>query len=280
MGSRFFFYVINANSARFEDVEASLIKEASRHSAPLQIILTNSDGDGKDKANTLAAVIRRQFPALTIHQACSVTARKRGGQTVDAFGRDEVLASYLEQSQSFLRQRLGVVTCRKVRRSLVELRDRVVEKIKASSLNVFNVSDFDPDQMLAMPDLEQKFSEYDFFRDYLSSFGFKSGDEYPYELLQAVSASFEKIGSSSTAKFERLGEQLESGTFGQKVSALFNMGKIAVTLKSTLADIFGNAINECIEEVDRFEAHCKRDDESFNAISRATPVVGSMFGMR
>lgn len=248
-----FFYVINANSARVERMEEDLIREASKQRAPLQIILTNCDVAGQ-KTFELRAVIAKTFPDLIIHEVCSVARRKRSGETTECFGREQVLSTYLEQSRAFLRRRLGVMSCQRTRKALTECRDRVVARIKESNLSVFNMSSFDPDEMLTMPDLEEKLADYDMFRGYLSAFGFSSDDDLSWEIERTVSTGFEDMGASMTNRFEEMSAKLEKGSFTEKVSAAYDMAKTVVTMKSTLADAVKEGVDGVIANIWRLEA--------------------------
>ncbi|NLC36854.1 MAG: GTPase domain-containing protein [Alcaligenaceae bacterium] len=85
------FYVINANSARLEPVDQELIGLLSKGlSIPLQVILTNADVAG-DKVAALKKEIQDSFTDVPVTAVCSVSLRKRGGQTTEPFGRNDVL---------------------------------------------------------------------------------------------------------------------------------------------------------------------------------------------
>jgi hypothetical protein len=265
--------VINANSARFEDMEKELISEASKQWAPLQIILTNCDVAGH-KTGELRSAIATAFPNLIIHDVCSVALRKRSGETTERFGREAVLSTYLEQSQSFLCRRLGVMSCQRTRRMLAELRDRLVARINESNLSVFNISSFDPDEMLSMPGLEGKLAEYDMFRDYLSAFGFISDDDLSREIEGTVSSGFDDMGADMMNRLENMTTQFESGSFTEKVSAAYNMAKTALFLKNTLSGTVKEGMDGVIARIWRLEAKYA-DKDLFSYMFEAE--FGSLF---
>jgi len=251
-----FFYVLNANSARIEDVEIDLIKKLSLQAAPVQIILTNCDAAGEEKASTLVALVAGKFPNLSVHRVCSVDVRKRGGLSTAAYGRDEVLKTYLQQSEKFLLRHLAVRSCEKVGRVMGDAGRQLVTRIRASNLSVLNISEFDLDSMFSLPDFEQQFEDFNIFKDYLAEFGFDGDqwDEFPRKLEQAINERMDAFGTESRAHFDQLGQQLEYGSLWEKVSAAAKMGKTAILLKSMIADTIERGFYAGLEEVAKIKA--------------------------
>lgn len=257
------FYVINAGSARLEPVDLNLIKRIGQdEQIPLQVILTNADVAG-EKLEALTREINKRCPYVSVTSLCSVSVRKRGGQSTQPFGRDEVLSRYLQQSHAFMSKRLAAMTCLNFKRVLQEMRKAIIDKIERADLSVFRIADLDLDKEIALPDFDEGFADLRNFDDYLSSFGFAGNWENSDELETAVTRAFDDFHSEMEAHFKEIEDGLESDSMLRKAGALLEMLKTVLTLKSTLIDWLDEGFKRVNGELDRLFAKYAAQDNFF-----------------
>jgi GTP-binding protein EngB required for normal cell division len=257
------FYVINASSARLEPVDVSLIKRLGQDARiPLQVILTNADVAG-DKVEALQREIHHLCPGVSVTPLCSVSVRRRGGQSTQAFGRDEVLSLYLEQSHAFLSKRLAAMSCLNFKGVLREMRNTVVAKIEQADLSIFRIADLDLDTEIELPDFDEVFSDLKGFDDYLSSFGFVGDWETSDELENAVTRVFDDFQGEMESRFKEIEDGFESDSLLRKVGALYEAAKIILTLKSTMIEWLDEGFGRVHTALDQLFIKYAEDDNFF-----------------
>jgi GTP-binding protein EngB required for normal cell division len=257
------FYVINASSARLEPVDVNLIKRLGQDARiPLQVILTNADVAG-DKVEVLQREIHHLCPGVSVTPLCSVSVRRRGGQSTQAFGRDEVLSLYLEQSHAFLSKRLAAMSCLNFKGVLREMRNTVVAKIEQADLSIFRIADLDLDTEIELPDFDEVFSDLKGFDDYLSSFGFVGDWETSDELENAVTRVFDDFQGEMESRFKEIEDGFESDSLLRKVGALYEAAKIILTLKSTMIEWLDEGFGRVHTALDQLFIKYAEDDNFF-----------------
>jgi len=257
------FYVINASSARLEPVDVNLIKRLGQDARiPLQVILTNADVAG-DKVEVLQREIHHLCPGVSVTPLCSVSVRRRGGQSTQAFGRDEVLSLYLEQSHAFLSKRLAAMSCLNFKGVLREMRNTVVAKIEQADLSIFRIADLDLDTEIELPDFDEVFSDLKGFDDYLSSFGFVGDWETSDELENAVTRVFDDFQGEMESRFKEIEDGFESDSLLRKVGALYEAAKIILTLKSTMIEWLDEGFGRVHAALDQLFIKYAEDDNFF-----------------
>lgn len=257
------FYVINASSARLEPVDVNLIKRLGQDARiPLQVILTNADVAG-DKVEALQREIHHLCPGVSVTPLCSVSVRRRGGQSTQAFGRDEVLSLYLEQSHAFLSKRLAAMSCLNFKGVLHEMRNTVVAKIEQADLSIFRIADLDLDTEIELPDFDEVFSDLKGFDDYLSSFGFVGDWETSDELENAVTRVFDDFQGEMESRFKEIEDGFESDSLLRKVGALYEAAKIILTLKSTMIEWLDEGFGRVHAALDQLFIKYAEDDNFF-----------------
>ncbi|MCK1786685.1 50S ribosome-binding GTPase [Pseudomonas sp. TNT11] len=257
------FYVINASSARLEPVDVNLIKRLGQDARiPLQVILTNADVAG-DKVEALQREIHHLCPGVSVTPLCSVSVRRRGGQSTQAFGRDEVLSLYLEQSHAFLSKRLAAMSCLNFKGVLREMRNTVVAKIEQADLSIFRIADLDLDTEIELPDFDEVFSDLKGFDDYLSSFGFVGDWETSDELENAVTRVFDDFQGEMESRFKEIEDGFESDSLLRKVGALYEAAKIILTLKSTMIEWLDEGFGRVHAALDQLFIKYAEDDNFF-----------------
>ncbi|POF91927.1 hypothetical protein BGP83_04205 [Pseudomonas putida] len=275
------FYVINASSARLEPVDLNLIKRIGQDARiPLQVVLTNADVAG-DKVEALTREIHKLCPGVSVTPLCSVSVRKRGGQSTQAFGREEVLSLYLEQSHAFLSKRLAAMSCLNFKRVLMEMRNTMVSKIEKADLSLFKIADLDLDREIELPDFDDVFSDLRSFDDYLSSFGFVGDWETSDELESAVTRVFDDFQSEMEGRFKEIEGGFESDSLVRKVGALFEAAKIILTLKSTLIGWLDEGFDRVNIELTRlFDKYAEQDNFFASCLVPSSLLVKSkLFGI-
>jgi GTP-binding protein EngB required for normal cell division len=266
------FYVINASSARLEPVDVNLIKRLGQDARiPLQVILTNADVAG-DKVEVLQREIHHLCPGVSVTPLCSVSVRRRGGQSTQAFGRDEVLSLYLEQSHAFLSKRLAAMSCLNFKGVLREMRNTVVAKIEQADLSIFRIADLDLDTEIELPDFDEVFSDLKGFDDYLSSFGFVGDWETSDELENAVTRVFDDFQGEMESRFKEIEDGFESDSLLRKVGALYEAAKIILTLKSTMIEWLDEGFGRVHTALDQLFIKYAEDDNFF-----ASHLTGRVF---
>lgn len=275
------FYVINASSARLEPVDRNLIKRIGEDARiPLQVILTNADVAG-DKVQALAREIKNECAGVSVTALCSVSVRKRGGQSTQAFGREDVLSLYLEQSHAFLSKRLAAMSCLEFKRVLKEMRNNVVGKIEKADLGLFKLADLDLDKEIEAPDFEEVFADLRGFDDYLASFGFVGDWETSNELEDAVTRVFDDFQGEMERRFKEIEDGFESDSLMRKVGAFYEAAKIVLTLKTTLIGWLDEGFERVDAELDRlFVKYAEQDNFFARCLTPSVMVVKSkLFGI-
>lgn len=275
------FYVINASSARLEPVDVNLIKRLGRDARiPLQVILTNADVAG-DKVEALEREIHKLCPGVSVTPLCSVSVKRRGGQSTQAFGRDEVLSLYLEQSHAFLSKRLAAMSCLNLKGVLGEMRSKVVAKIEKADLSIFKIADLDLDKEIELPNFDEHFSDLRGFDEYLSSFGFVGDWETSDELEGSVNRVFDQFQSEMENRFKEIEDGFESDSLLRKVGALFEVAKIVLTMKSTMIEWIEEGFGRVDKELDRlFIKYADQDNFFAGHLARPGIIVRSkVFGI-
>ncbi len=261
------FYVVNANSARIEPVDRALIELLLDLRIPLQVILTNADVAG-DKVAALQAEIGRLFPGVPATPACSVGIRKRGGQSTQPFGRDDILRLYVQQSHQYLSTRLAVLACDQVLKTLDDMHSRTIGAIKAADLSVFKLFRQELDDILSVDSLDEAFGDaFDNLRsfdDYLASFGFNGNWEFSNEFDEAMDHAIEGFESELMAKLDKLESDFEFGTLWDKTKAMVTAGKMLLTLESTLIDYMNQGIERLEGNVRSLRAKYAEPKEASN----------------
>lgn len=239
-----FFYVLNASSGRIEPAEIELIRKAANYGAPIMLVLTNCDA-ASDKVAPLREAIGKDLPGVSINEVCSVEIRRRTGATV-RFGREEVLRDYIEQSRATLAFNLARFTCRKLVTALRAAKSEAVARIEASDISIRNLSEIDLDEVLDLSTLDEHFESVDFFREYLHEFGFDDHAERDFhqEIRDALEESVENGSQAMERRFDSVGDDLENGGFFKKIVAVYEVGKTALMLKSTLAKVVGDLFDD------------------------------------
>lgn len=275
------FYVINASSARLEPVDRNLIKCIGEDARiPLQVILTNADVAG-DKVQALAREIKSECAGVSVTPLCSVSVRKRGGQSTQAFGREEVLSLYLEQSHAFLSKRLAAMSCLEFKRVLKDMRNNVIGKIEKTDLGLFKLADLDLDKEIEAPDFEEVFADLRSFDDYLASFGFVGDWETSNELESAVTRVFDDFQREMEGRFKEIEDGFESDSLMRKVGAFYEAAKIILTLKSTLIGWLDEGFGRVDIELDRLFVKYAEQDNFFARclVPSATVIKSKLFGI-
>lgn len=275
------FYVINANSARLEPIDKKLI-ESLRADArlPLQVVLTNADVAGEKVAQMVQA-LQKEFPGLQVTPVCSVAVRRRGGGSSQAFGRDEVLSAYLEQSHAFLSKRLAAMSCVTLKRILYKMRSEVVNRLEKADISIFKLADLDLDSALEMPDPDDFMGDLRSFDDYLSSFGFPMDWDISDELGDSVTTVLEEFGEEMERRFKEMEEAFDSGSLAQKAGAAFQMAKIVLTLKSSMIGWVDEGLERAQTELNVLFRKYAGDDDFFppHLLSPPITVKSRLFGI-
>ncbi len=275
------FYVINANSARLEPIDKKLI-ESLRVDArlPLQVVLTNADVAG-EKVAQMVRTLEREFPGLQVTPLCSVSVRRRGGGSTQAFGREEVLSAYLEQSHAFLSKRLAAMSCVTLKRALYKMRSEVVSQLEKADISILKLADLDIESALQMPDPDSFLMDLRSFDDYLSSFGFHSDWETADELEASVTRVFDEFGEEMERRFKQVEESFESGSLLEKAGAAFQVVKVALTLKSSLIEWVDEGFDRAQATLDGLFKKYAAEDDFFPPHLLLPPVTvkAKLFGI-
>lgn len=126
------FYVVNANAARFELVEAQVAQLVVRKGLPIQFVLTNCDVASEDKVAGVEHAIRSMagFMSVPITRVGSRTVTLRSGESKSAFGREDVLKVFIQESRRLMGPRVADAIGRCLAARLENLRQLVREGFK------------------------------------------------------------------------------------------------------------------------------------------------------
>lgn len=241
-----FFYVLNANSGRIEPAEIELINQAAKYGSPIMLVLTNCDVAGP-KVGALREAVKKVLPNLSVHEVCSVAVRKRSGEST-SYGREEVLRDYTDQCQTTLQLNLARFACSTVIQALRKMKQLTVSKIEFSNISVFNISDFNMDEIMDTSGFEKHFESIDFFRDYLNDFGFFNGNLHDFhsEIQQKLEDSFNEATSIMERRLNTVSNNLENGGLSDRISAVFKIAKTAITLRSSMSTMLSEVFDHTI----------------------------------
>lgn len=247
------FYVLNAAADRVEEVEKKVIKNLIKeHSLPLQIILTNCDNATSSQITHIKEVLHTINSNLIIHEVNSVTQRFRTG-VKEAFGREDVLESFLSQSYKFIGEKIAIKMVLMIEELLDEVKYELLSTIDNMNLSVFNLNEFDSLFEEAETEfdnrLEKMFEKYTYFEEYITfmeAFNIEfEGQDKINKIDEWLCTVMENFKSDSMSQLEESIENLDNGTFFEKVGAMFILIKSVVTLKTTIKNI----VNEIFESL-------------------------------
>lgn len=283
------FYIINASSDRFEDVERDLITSLTSGSyinnfdlkkiilptllaslnipkfttkknildtilqtylsreisPPIQIVLTNCDTATENQIQAIIKELRLIKSDLIIHQVNSVTQRFRNKST-EAFGRDNVLDSFLNQAYTFINKSLSLRALDLIQVTFKNIQNEINTTIDNFSISLFNLGSIEVLLDESLNNLEEKIDSLldkslapiEEYEELLESFEIHyKGIDYFTIVESAIVSDLDTLPSKLFNKLETALEKLESGNFTEKVGAAITLGFNVIRAKKTLKTI-------------------------------------------
>lgn len=201
-------YLINANSARIEQVEIDRIKRIMSNNIPVHIVLTNIDvAAGKEKAlretlfkelsSTTKSSRRNNF--INIHEVCSVSIRTRKGVS-EPSGKEEVLETFLAELDKKLRIQILSHFIDKMSHTVKQAQRAMIMEVTIRDLGIFTkikaawndalAQEFTLDARLEK--IVKSYQEYVAVLDaFIDSLGYRS-ESTVLEEIEGISAALRK----------------------------------------------------------------------------------------
>ncbi|MDP5798591.1 GTPase domain-containing protein [Pseudomonas aeruginosa] len=255
-------YLINAASARVEEVELSLLSSLAQQQVPTHIVLTNCDSASPEQISGIKHTILNQLKNASITEVCSVAVRKRSG-TSERYGKADTIDCFLGKLDTELRRHLISYACDKQAVVIRQARKYMVEKIDDSQIGLFNIikgvvqdgDNFDIDQLFDIDfDLDAATEEYQKTLDDLDCFlmdlGFVSNSDSTLDVLglinEQVSDDMDAVGSKIEEKLNEVTNAFDGDSFWEKTKAVARIGAIVIDIKGfmirTLDEVFDSAL--------------------------------------
>ncbi|TWI64798.1 septin [Desulfobotulus alkaliphilus] len=253
------FYVINAASGRFEELEKKIIKNVIKK-VPVQIILSNCDSAGDEKINGITDEIVKDFSDIDIHRVCSVSKKLRGGKrSVDAFGRRAVLERFLEKSWHHIGKEMALLGINRLRTILARFKTILKAELDKADISIFNINNIDLDSIMPdIPDfldcdldsIKDVFPELNAYSEFMDAFdieyhGKNLFDEFLLRFEEVIDC-IDKFQPNLIRQAETIEDKMENGSLIERARALYDTVKIALFLKKNIMDM----VNEAFEHIE------------------------------
>lgn len=259
-------YLINAASARVEEVELDLIK-ALADKIITNVVLTNCDTASSQQILEIKKVITSAQPNMHVGEVCSVASKKRSGVISEKYGKDEVINCILGRLDIELRDKLIKYALDQYYKTINDAKLRLIKLIDDSSIGLINIitsaikkgEDFDASDVFNIDiesDLdvikeqyEASINDLDYF---LYSIGYKT-DNDAKSIVDIAEEVHDKVTNDVEAVFLRIESRMSSvsdafngNSFWEKAKAVAYIGSIAIDIKgfirSTVVEMFDSAL--------------------------------------
>jgi len=265
------FYLINAASARIENIEAELIKDiSSKHSVPLVVVLTNVDAASpaeiKSIRSELTELCTKDSINIEVTEVCSVSIKTRAG-VKNRYGKEETLNLFLTSLDEKLRVSLINYFADVYISFLENLRDSMKSKINESDLGIFNliksaiedtdledIINFDTDSLeQLMNERSESVEQLDGFLDRLG-FSYDSSTRASWDELESeIEESLEEGSNVMDAFIESVESAFESGGFLDKLKASYEVLKLIADLKGSVNSFIDDVVNPAISKLYKYK---------------------------
>lgn len=240
------FYLLNANSARIEEVEKEIITCLKENNIPIVIVLTNADCDD-DKKEGLKEQIRKIDPKLMITEVCSVEIRKRLGSTKQ-FGKNKTIELFVDNLADNLKNKMAVTACDMFNDMQIKTFNKVINTIEKSELGFFKLikeaikdNNFNFEEIFNI-NVDGDIQEVqDFFiekKEALNKFILDIGmddkifiDSEMYGLEYDFENEINNATREIEGKLDSITSELESSEFSKIVSGIFKVAKVLFNMK-------------------------------------------------
>lgn len=258
-------YLINAASARVEPAEEELIRLLIDSHVPVQVVLTNMDNAKDVEFYGISKKLKEINKKINISRVCSVSIRTRGG-TREAFGKEEVLNEFLHGLDEKLKNGMLKYFIYRHKNNLKEMVHEFRKSLKESDIGIIKLireiiknpdMDFELDEifnidMSFLEKLEDKINySFDNVDSFLLSHGYNPNTSTK-EKLDEITQKVEDLIDKNTKQFELKFSEIENkfdGDMWDKLSGVWDAGKIVVDLKGFIIDSFEEVFFPAIEKL-------------------------------
>lgn len=264
------FYLINAASARIEDIEKNIILKLSKNNKiPLEIILTNADAASNKEIEGIKEELylfsKEENINIRIHEVCSVSIKTRAGKK-EQFGKDEMLDSFLMDLDSKLRVSLLNYFIGLYIDCMQEFRSGIKSIIDESNLGTLNIikgfikdgDSFELDSLLDMDlsaldyILEQKEEVVDQLNGFLYSLNFSHDNSLSDDLDKIhsiIEEQMEEAESELSNIFESIEDAFSGGSFMDKIKASGEILKLIVNMKGYFNGMIDRMVDPVLDQL-------------------------------
>ncbi|KXS54364.1 MAG: hypothetical protein AWU57_1260 [Marinobacter sp. T13-3] len=267
-------YVINAASARIEPSEIQIIKAIRNRNVPVQVVFSNADKASVNQIEGLREKVISSIRGVDVTDVCSVSVKKRSGETSEAFGRDEFLIKLIANMDKELKGPLIEALCHAMNLGHRDASKALIAAIDKADIGLFylirdaikNDGDVDFDKMMDVDSdkiLEGKVEDYDATIEAVELFSeafSKHSEEITttHDIARRIQSEVKKFMDDKNREienyFEREIETLESGTGWEQAKALFSIGKVFLNMKKFLKERIENIMDSVISETNKQKA--------------------------
>lgn len=264
------FYLINAASARIEDIEKDIIKKlAKENNIPLEVILTNADVASNEEIEGVKKELylfsQKENINLRISEVCSVSIKTRAGKK-EQFGKDEMLSSFLIDLDSKLRVSFLKYFIDLYISSFQSFKSSIKNRINDSDLGTLNIikgiikdgDNFDLDSLLDMDTdfLDSIFEEKENTLDQLNGFLDSLSFTYDGSISADLDALHERIEEQMARTehdinniFESIEDAFSGGSFMDKIKASGEILKLIMNMKSYFNGVIDKMIDPTLNQL-------------------------------
>ncbi|WP_289048521.1 GTPase [uncultured Psychrobacter sp.] len=265
------FYLINAASARIENIEIELIKGiCSEHDVPLIVVLTNADVASEAQINSIKSELEhistQNAIDFEVTEVCSVSIRTRAG-VKESFGKEETLNILLTSLDEKLRGSILKYCADFYIFSLEGLRKKLKSKVDESNVGLISliksanvdeknedVFNFDVDSVERS--VAEMLESIERLNSFIDQFDFAQDSETRQKLanmLEDMGDTLEEGSKKLEVYLDSAQEDLSEGGFLDQVSAFYKVIKIATNAKGFFKKAIDKAIDPTIAKLSEYK---------------------------
>ena len=264
------FYLINAASARIENIEKDIIKKlAKENNIPLEVVLTNADAASSAELEgvkkELSLFSKEEEINLRISEVCSVSIKTRAGKK-EQFGKNEMLNPFLMELDNNLRVSFLKYFINLYIGAFQDFKRSIKNRINESDLGIVNIikgiikdgDNFDLDSLLDMDTdfLDDIFKEKENTLDQLNGFLDSLGFSYDSSIATGLDELHEKIEEQMAETeneidsiFQSIEDAFSGGSFMDKMKATGEVLSIVVNMKSYFNGVIDKMVDPTLNKL-------------------------------
>ena len=251
------FYVVNGAGARVEEVEIDVLENIrDKYNLSASVIITNCDIAKEGELSAIEQKVKNHN--LNPFRVCSISKKTRGGDKIEAFGKEPAIKQILSASYEKVGKELTLGALNGTIDFINTKRREVKSGIDALELSIFNLDAMDNIDFDSM--LDDDFEMEDIIpSEFISYKNFIEGFDIDYQGKDILEESFVSICNilnsmsidsfSIGRKISKIEGAFEYGNIFEKIGAVFQIGVMALTIKKTIKDAIDEMFDVLIREI-------------------------------